>query len=649
MHPSLRLPATLLAVLAACTPTDTTTAPGAVEVASVVVAPDSAVGDIGGSLQLSASARDANGQAIGGERVSWTSSTPSVASVDSLGRVTFLSAGTSEITAAARGRSGRGRVTVRPPTLQSLVLTPTAATLDSGATQQFAVAGTWSDGSTATPPVVFTATGGTITTGGLYRAGAAAGTFRVIARHEASGRADTSAVTISVPPPAAPTLTGLVLAPASVSLDSGATRQFSVTGTWSDGATTPPTVVYTATGGTITTGGLYRAGAAAGTFRVIARHEASGRADTSAVTITVPPPAAPTLTGLVLAPASVSLDSGATRQFSVTGTWSDGATTPPTVVYTATGGTITSGGLYRAGAAAGTFRVIARHEASGRADTSAVTITVPPPPSGSALVNECATPRAGWIWCDDFDQDRLASYFEFEQANGAFARVGGVGNDGSFGMRARWSAGQVSAGALHLAIGRTPQSYFRPADAGTANYRELYWRVYLRNQPGWTGGGGDKLSRAFIYASSTSWAQAMIAHVWSGDNTASRDMLMIDPARGTDAAGNLVTTGYNDFAHLTWIGAVHGTTPIFATANAGVWRCIEAHVRLNDAGQANGLMELWINGTPEATRTGLNFVGSYSAYGLNAVFLENYWNAGSPVAQERYMDNFVVSTQRIGC
>ena len=191
MHPSLRLPATLLAVLAACTPTDTTTAPGAVEVASVVVAPDSAVGDIGGSLQLSASARDANGQAIGGERVSWTSSTPSVASVDSLGRVTFLSAGTSEITAAARGRSGRGRVTVRPPTLQSLVLTPTAATLDSGATQQFAVAGTWSDGSTATPPVVFTATGGTITTGGLYRAGAAAGTFRVIARHEASGRADT--------------------------------------------------------------------------------------------------------------------------------------------------------------------------------------------------------------------------------------------------------------------------------------------------------------------------------------------------------------------------------------------------------------------------------------------------------------------------
>jgi ATP-dependent helicase/DNAse subunit B len=31
-----------------------------------------------------------------------------------------------------------------------------------------------------------------------------------------------------------------------------------------------------------------------------------------------------------------------------------------------------------------------------------------------------------------------------------------------------------------------------------------------------------------------------------------------------------------------------------------------------------------------------------------AVFLENYWNDGSPHLQE-YFDSFVVSTQRIGC
>jgi len=31
------------------------------------------------------------------------------------------------------------------------------------------------------------------------------------------------------------------------------------------------------------------------------------------------------------------------------------------------------------------------------------------------------------------------------------------------------------------------------------------------------------------------------------------------------------------------------------------------------------------------------------------VFFENYWNTGSPAAQERYLDDIVVSTRRIGC
>ncbi len=37
---------------------------------------------------------------------------------------------------------------------------------------------------------------------------------------------------------------------------------------------------------------------------------------------------------------------------------------------------------------------------------------------------------------------------------------------------------------------------------------------------------------------------------------------------------------------------------------------MEAHVHLNDPGQANGVQEFWINGKLEARRTGLNFVVS---------------------------------------
>jgi hypothetical protein len=81
----------------------------------------------------------------------------------------------------------------------------------------------------------------------------------------------------------------------------------------------------------------------------------------------------------------------------------------------------------------------------------------------------------------------------------------------------------------------------------------------------------------------------------------------------------------------------------------GKWYCIEAHARLNDPGRATGVFELWINGALEARIEKLNWQGSYREYGINTVFLENYWNDGSPQAQERYFDNFVVSTERIGC
>jgi hypothetical protein len=268
-------------------------------------------------------------------------------------------------------------------------------------------------------------------------------------------------------------------------------------------------------------------------------------------------------------------------------------------------------------------------------------------PAFAQATTECATARPEWVWCDDFEQDRSASYFEVSPRNGSFLRASGVGLAGSFGMRARYAAGQVDAGALHLAIGKTPQAYFRSAAGGNLVYREIWWRVWLRLEPGWTGGGARKLSRAIVFSSPETWAEAAIAHVWSGGP---RDLyLVLDPARGTGPAGKVVTTKYNDFGRLRWIGSARSMAPVFDASAPGEWLCIEAHARLNDPGAANGLFELWIDGRSQAHRVGLDWVGPYSEYGWNAVFLENYWNEGSPKAQERYFDNFVVSTQAIGC
>lgn len=255
-----------------------------------------------------------------------------------------------------------------------------------------------------------------------------------------------------------------------------------------------------------------------------------------------------------------------------------------------------------------------------------------------------------WLWCDDFEVDRLQSYFEYDIRHGRFVREGGVGIGGSAGMRAEYLPGDPHGGFLHVAFGRTPSAYMKPVDAGTARYREIYWRFHLRLQPGWTGGGADKLTRATIL-SSERFAQAAIGHLWSGAPPDSDPLrLYIDPASGTDEAGTLRTTTYNDFPRLRWLGAAGGSTPLFADTNVGRWFCIEVHMKLNNRDEPDGLLEYWIDDRLEAQRRGINWVGGYSDYGINAVYLENYWTSVPfSKVQQRYFDNFVVSTGRIRC
>jgi hypothetical protein len=81
----------------------------------------------------------------------------------------------------------------------------------------------------------------------------------------------------------------------------------------------------------------------------------------------------------------------------------------------------------------------------------------PPRPHQACSRHECERPGTGWIWCDDFESDRLAGYFEYDDANGRFVRVAGVGAESSAGMRATYATDpQVSTGSLKLAFGRTP-------------------------------------------------------------------------------------------------------------------------------------------------------------------------------------------------
>lgn len=270
---------------------------------------------------------------------------------------------------------------------------------------------------------------------------------------------------------------------------------------------------------------------------------------------------------------------------------------------------------------------------------------MPPNPARVETVIPAATqPHTGdpaVIWYDDFNEDRLAAYLEpgpgsVDAKRSLSEGLGGTGAS----MECHYAKGSRGTGNRKLVFGDAP--FGRPLRPGQS-FTNIHWRIYVKHQRGWVGTPA-KLSRATGFVS-PAWNQAFISHVWSSGLP-----LTLDPASGVEN-GKVVTTAYNDFNHLHWLGnKPTGHFPLHATEESGRWVCVESRVRLNTPGLRDGLAELWVDGRLDSVRTHLDFCGTYTGRGasVNAIFLEAYWNEGSPVDQSRWYDDFVVSTRPIG-
>ena len=183
-----------------------------VPVASVTVSPASASVAVGQTVQLAATPKDANGNALSGRTVTWASSNGSVGGVDGSGLVTGVVAGSTTITATSEGQSGTSAVTVTaaPVPVASVTVSPATAAVFVGQTTQL----------TATPKDVNgnTLTGRTITwasspssiagvNGSGLVAGVAVGSATITATSEGKNGASTITVTTPPPPPAGSCLT----------------------------------------------------------------------------------------------------------------------------------------------------------------------------------------------------------------------------------------------------------------------------------------------------------------------------------------------------------------------------------------------------------------------------------------------------------
>ena len=360
-------------VVAACVVTDQN-AIGPGEVSQVLVLPESVTIDPGQALQFQAVGRTTSGetQPVG---VRWLAT--GGGKIDDNGMyIASDHPGRFEVRATLERPDLVARAEVKNRGgLKQVVLNPSSINVPPGGQAQFSASGTVGNGDVVPVSVTYSATSGTVSDYGLYTAGQTEGAYRLIATAGSGNKtlADTAMVTIGSGAP--PTLTRVVLEPPQAALAVGGTQQFAAYARLNNGDSVAVAVTYAATGGTVTSGGVYTAGQATGIYRVIATQGGGALADTSTVTIVT---GSPTVTSIVLVPASVTVAASATQQFTAYARLSNGDSGAVGVTYVASGGTITGAGLFTAGQTAGTYSVIAVQTVGTLADTSSVTIASSP-------------------------------------------------------------------------------------------------------------------------------------------------------------------------------------------------------------------------------------------------------------------------------
>ena len=276
-------------------------------VATVTVSPSPATVIVQNAVTLTATTKDANGNTLTGRAITWTTSNASIATVSASGVVTGVAPGTATITATSEGKSGTASVTVIPPPVATVTVSPATASVFVPETTTLTATTKDANGNTLTGRSVAWSTSNalvaTVTQGGVVT-GVAPGTATITATSE--GKSGSATVTVSLVPAATVTIS-----PSNATIASGSTTTFSAvvrdaSGTVVNGYTVTWTssnssVASVSNSGVVT-------GALVGTATITA--SAGGKSGTAPVTVTAGPIATVRVT-----PSSASVRIGLTAQF----------------------------------------------------------------------------------------------------------------------------------------------------------------------------------------------------------------------------------------------------------------------------------------------------------------------------------------------
>ncbi|MDH5283650.1 MAG: Ig-like domain-containing protein, partial [Gemmatimonadota bacterium] len=226
-EPAPSQPADTVAVSAPVAPPP---APAPVTIATVSILGETGPVAVGRTRQYAVQLKDSAGRELSGRAVAWTSSDTSVLHVSLVGAVTGRKPGSASITASSEGRSGTIDLTVNqatadlPAPVASVDLTGGGKTLDPGGTAQLTAEPRDAKGkalgsrtvvwSSSDPAVATVSSAGLVTAIGP-------GTVTITASSE--GQESRASFTVNPPKPAPVAV--VVLEPAALSVDVGATAQ----------------------------------------------------------------------------------------------------------------------------------------------------------------------------------------------------------------------------------------------------------------------------------------------------------------------------------------------------------------------------------------------------------------------------------------
>lgn len=175
---------------------------------SITISPTTASIPVGTTQQFSVTGNYSDGTTQPITSASWSSTSSTAANIDSTGLASSLAAGNSNIVVAFGGKTTSASLLVTPATLLSITVTPAAANIVSGTTQQYSATGSYSDGTTkvianptwssSLPSVA------AINTSGIATAGAGSGSTNITAT--SGGQSATVPLTVTLATPVSLTL-----------------------------------------------------------------------------------------------------------------------------------------------------------------------------------------------------------------------------------------------------------------------------------------------------------------------------------------------------------------------------------------------------------------------------------------------------------